>query len=300
MDTTMVKNPANRRTRKVNPKGKKNDGSRRKCRVCGKAGHNQRTCPKLGRKKKMSVRSPGVGRGKGTRRCSKCGKKGHNRATCGSSSAKTSSTRRKNFRRMHPTISTAERYMKKPIHRLSAIGDTKIAKKADSEIAPMAHGAQKWVDSSMGQKAVQVAGGFTGYGYGGYFTQTGQDMSENVLLGTGAGLITGVGGLAATSWTVNTFFGNMLFKKHEEKHHTFANFTKGWKYGGYIGVGLNTITNLLTMYYGRNYSGLSGWNGIMSEMKYDTVSALKKAAMMSTGAHKLSHIIGHPTDEDLI
>jgi len=177
------------------------------------------------------------------------------------------------------------------VQRVPVIGDMGFARTADSEIAPMAHGAQKWGNSSMGQKAVQVVGGFTGYGYGGSFTQMGQGMSENVLLGSGAGLVTGVGGIAATSWAVNTLFGDMLLSNHENKHHTFANFTKGWKVGGYVGVGLNTLTNLLTMYYGRTYSGLGSWSQLVNEAQHGMAgSAVKKMVAKSMGAHKLAHI----------
>ena len=197
------------------------------------------------------------------------------------------SAKRKNSRRKNPAMANV---MKKPVQSMPIIGDMKIAKKADSEIAIDAHGAQKWKSAGLAQKSVMTVGGLTGYGYGASFAQMGQELADNVIVSSAAGVVTGVGGLAASSYLVNKVGGDMLFSKHEKKNHTFANFTKGWKYGGYIAVGLNTATNLLTAVYGRSYSGLSGWNGIMSEMKYDTVSALKKAAMMSTGAHKLSHI----------
>ena len=174
---------------------------------------------------------------------------------------------------------------------MPVIGKMKIAKTADSEIAPMAHGAQNWKSASMTQKAVQVVGGWTGYGYGGSFAQMGQNFSENALIGSGVGVITGVGGIAASSWAVNQVFGDMLMKKHEGKHHTFANFTKGWKYGGYVGVGLNTITNLLTMYYGRSYSGLGSWSNLVNEAKYGNMAgAVKKMVAKSVGAHKLAHL----------
>jgi len=167
----------------------------------------------------------------------------------------------------------------------------KIAKTMDSEIAPMAHGAQKWNNAGMGQKAVQVVGGWTGYGYGGSFTQMGQNFSENALIGSGVGVISGVGGIAATSWAVNQVFGDMLMKSHENKHHTFANFTKGWKMGGYLGVGLNTITNLMTMYYGRSYSGLGSWSQLVSEAQHGGMAgAVKKMVAKSVGAHKLAHL----------
>ena len=61
--------------------------------------------------------------------------------------------------------------------------------------------------------------------------------------------------------------GEMLLKGHEGKHHTFANFTKGWRVGGYVGVGLNTITNLLTMHYGRSYGNLGSWSSLVNDMK---------------------------------
>jgi len=176
------------------------------------------------------------------------------------------------------------------VERVPVVGKTKFAKIADSEIAPMAHGAQKWKSSSMPQKAVQVVGGFTGYGYGGSFTQMGQNFSDNALFGSAAGVVTGVGGIAASSWLVNTVFGDMLLKGHENKHHTFANFTKGWKVGGYVGVGLNTVTNLLTMAYGRSYSGLGSWSQLVDEARHSPMAFFKKAVVKFSGAHKLAHL----------
>jgi len=187
-------------------------------------------------------------------------------------------------------MATMDKVMKKPVESIPIIGDMGFAKKADKEIAINAHGAQGWKKANMTGKTVMTAGGLTGYGYGAGFTQYGQDLADNVVMSSAAGMVTGVGGLAASSWAMNLVGGDMLFKKHEKKHHTFANFTKGWKYGGYIAVGLNTVTNLLTAVYGRSYSGLTGWNGILAQSKYDLAGAIKKAAVMSSGAHKLTHV----------
>jgi hypothetical protein len=49
----------------------------RKCKKCGKAGHNARTC---GREDKPAKKSAGE---VAARACKKCGKPGHNARTCG-------------------------------------------------------------------------------------------------------------------------------------------------------------------------------------------------------------------------
>jgi len=153
-----------------------------------------------------------------------------------------------------------------------------------------AHGAQKWGSQKLTQKAVTTVGAFSGYGYGGTFTQMGQGMSENALLGSGAGIVTGLAGTTLSSWAVNKVFGEMLLKGHEGKHHTFANFTKGWRVGGYLGVGINTVTNLLTMHYGRSYGNLGSWSSLVNEMQGNPIHAMKKMVAKSSGAHRLAHV----------
>lgn len=158
------------------------------------------------------------------------------------------------------------------------------------EMSSNAHGAQKWGSQKITQKAVTTVGGVAGYIDGGYFTQIGQGMSDNALIGSGVGIATGVAGTTLSSWVVNKVLGEMVFKGHESKNHTFANFTKGWRTGGYIAVGLNTITNLLTMTYGRSYNDLGSWNSLMNEASHAPMSAIKKMCMKSAGADKLAHL----------
>lgn len=197
-----------------------------------------------------------------------------------SSKRKTASKRRAVARR-NPDVA----------RRLPVVGKSKYAKMFDAEMKMSAHGAQDFKKAGLIQKAVQVSGGISGYGYGGTFTQMGHGFSENTLISSGAGAVTGLAGITLSSYAVNKVMGDMLLKGHEKKHHTFANFTKGWRVGGYLGVGINTVTNLLTMHYGRSYGGLGSWNGILGEMQYDVKSAVKKAVAKASGADKLAH---HP------
>jgi hypothetical protein len=84
----------------------------------------------------------------------------------------------------------------------------------------------------------------------------------------------------------------MIAPGHERKHHTFANFTKGWRMGGYLGVGLNTVTNLLTMHYGRLYGGIGSWSGLVNELSnmHNPIHTVKKMIVKGSGAHKLAHL----------
>lgn len=269
MDITLVKNPAKRRTRKA--KSSKAATTRKSSKRSAAAKKAWRT-----RRRNAAARK------------TRSNPKKRTSASRSKAAKKAAATRKRNASRK--SRRTTRKNPVNVVERVPVIGKMKIAKTADKEISPMAHGAQKWKTSSMPQKAVQVVGGFTGYGYGGSFTQMGQNFSDSALIGSGAGLITGVGGIAATSWAVNTVMGDMLLKKHEGKHHTFANFTKGWKIGGYVGVGLNTVTNLLTMAYGRSYSGLGSWSQLVDEAKHSPMASLKKAVVKSSGAHKLAHL----------
>jgi len=292
MQVTLVKNPAKRAQRKAksNPRG--GPGKSKTCGACGKTGHNRRTCPKAkGSRKtvrrtatrkaaaKRTVRkarsNPRGGPGK-AKTCSKCGKKGHNARTC----SKSKRTVRRNPSRKNPDVA----------QRLPVVGKSKTAKWFDGEMKMNAHGAQKWGSQKLTQKAVTTVGAFSGYGYGGTFTQMGQGMSENALLGSGAGIVTGLAGTTLSSWAVNKVFGEMLLKGHEGKHHTFANFTKGWRVGGYLGVGINTVTNLLTMHYGRSYGNLGSWSSLVNEMQGNPIHAMKKMVAKSSGAHRLAHV----------
>ena len=174
--------------------------------------------------------------------------------------------------------------------RLPVVGKSKYAKMFDAEMKMSAHSAQDFKKAGLIQKAVQVGGGISGYGYGGTFTQWGHGMSENILLSSGAGVVSGLAGVTLSSYAVNKG-ADMVLKGHEKKHHTFANLTKGFRVGGYLGVGINTVTNLLTMHYGRSYGSLGSWQGIIGEMQYDVKSAVTKAVAKASGADKLAH---HP------
>ena len=156
MDITLVKNPAKRRTRKAKSSKKQRKALREvlPLKRLGelaeeRCGSQNRSNPKRKTAKRKAA-----------------------------SRRKNPSTRRRRTARKNPTT---------VVEKVPVIGKTKFAKKADKEISPMAHGAQKWKSSSMPQKAVQVVGGFTGYGYGGSFTQMGQNFSDSALLGSGAG-----------------------------------------------------------------------------------------------------------------
>ena len=111
--------------------------------------------------------------------------------------------------------------------RLPVVGKSKYAKMFDAEMKMSAHGAQTFKKAGLVQKAVQVSGGISGYGYGGTFTQMGHGFSENTLISSAAGGVTGLAGINLTSYAVNKVMGDMLLKGHEKKHHT--NFTKGWR-----------------------------------------------------------------------
>ena len=276
----------------VNPRGAKLDGSQRQCRACGKNGHNSRTCPTLGRSKKTSVKSPGVGKGKGIRHCGKCGSSKHNSRTCGISN-KTNRTAKGRFNKKYGRPirrNSSKRRNPDVVQKMPIVGKTGYAKWFDGQMGLNANGAQKWSSQKLTQKAVTTIGGFAGYGYGGAYTQFGQGLNDNAYIGSGIGLITGVAGTTLSSWGTNKIFGEMLFKGHERKHHTFANLTKGWRVGGYIGVGLNTITNLLTTKYGRSYGDLGSWSQIINEASNSPLAAVKKMCMKTTGAHKLAHL----------
>ena len=286
MEITLVKNPARRKkkaTKRSNPK-------RSKASYKAAAKKAAATRKRNAAKRSAAAKKAAATRKRRSRKSSTTRKAKRSKASYRKAAKKAAATRRRNAGKRRRNSSTRRRNPD-VVQRVPVIGDMKIAKQADKEIAIATPGSQKFGKASLPQKAVQIIGGTTGYGYGGSSTQMGQNFSDNAIIGSGVGVITGVGGIAGTSYLVNTIMGDMLLKKHENKHHTFANFTKGWKVGGYIGVGLNTVTNLLTMYYGRSYSGLGSWGQLVQEAKHGGMgNAVKKMVAKSGGFHKLAHL----------
>lgn len=280
MEVTLVKNPA-KRTRRSAKKSSKKAASAKRSAAAKKAWATRRRNAKAAARKTRSNPKKTSSKSAAAKKRSAAAKKAWATRRRNAKAAARKKSARKNPSRKNPDVA----------QRLPVVGKSKTAKWFDGEMKMNAHGAQKWGSQKLTQKAVTSIGAFSGYGYGGTFTQLGQGMSENAILGSGAGIVTGVAGTTLSSWAVNKVFGEMLLKGHEGKHHTFANFTKGWRVGGYVGVGLNTITNLLTMHYGRSYGNLGSWSSLVNDMKGgNMMHAAKKMIAKSAGAHKLAHV----------